>query len=63
MKHWLIFFEDKSIPPEVFTDGRAAKRRFKDLNVSWYCTLFEEVSSPANVEPSAEPNPAGGKQE
>lgn len=40
---WLIYFEDRDVPPELYTDEGAeenARARFKVLLQSWSCHLF-----------------------
>lgn len=52
MTIWLIYFEDKSVNPEVFTgEGAeaAARHRFKVLLGNWSCHLFRSVSEDDDI--------------
>jgi hypothetical protein len=40
--HTLIYFEDASMPPEIFTDAAVARKRFDELADNWNCRLFVE---------------------
>jgi len=42
---WLIYFEDATMPPEIFTDEGAARQRFSDVGDHWNCHLFKLVES------------------
>jgi hypothetical protein len=67
VKHYLIYFEDQGIKPEVFTDERAAKERYHDLLPNWNVILFMECSGPklrtANARYAAAVAFAGGNKE
>jgi hypothetical protein len=44
---WLIYFDDRDMPPEIFTGcgaEDAAHKRFKMVSGNWNCTLFQSVS-------------------
>jgi hypothetical protein len=63
VKHWLIYFEDQGIKPEVFTDERAAKERYHDLLPNWNVHLFMECNP--RTFPNARPHEgsaAGGNK-
>jgi len=40
---WLIYFDDASMKPEIFTDEDAAQNRFAMLEINWKVTLFKEA--------------------
>lgn len=43
-RHYLIYFEDQDVKPEIFTSQEAAIARFNQLDINWNCHLFERVS-------------------
>jgi hypothetical protein len=44
VRYWLIYFEDRDVPPEVFAYEDAARARYKALLDNWNCHLFMQVS-------------------
>ncbi len=38
--HWLIYYEDAEMHPEIFTDEVAARKVFEARSVNWSCHLF-----------------------
>lgn len=42
-RYWLIHFDDRDRPLEVFTERNAALRRYDQISGSWNATLFESI--------------------
>jgi len=38
---WMIVFADQDVPNETYTNEHSAINRFKSVNQSWTCYLFE----------------------
>ncbi len=45
-KHWLIYFDDRDMPPEIFTIEDAARESYRRRQQTWNCYLFEQVADP-----------------
>lgn len=43
-RNWLIFFEDASVPCEMFTEEIPARKRMAVLEQSWAVHLFHRVA-------------------
>jgi len=47
-KSWLLWYEDHTVPPEVFSGfgaEQAARLSFLRAKQHWTCRLFEEIAS------------------
>jgi hypothetical protein len=42
---WLIYFADKEVSPEIFTDEASARARFEMLQQNWTVTLFRAAGA------------------
>jgi len=43
--HWLVLFEDTSVPPAIFPTEALARKFYEDRSVNWNCHLFRGVES------------------
>jgi hypothetical protein len=48
LPHWLLYFEDATRRPEIFTDEASARARFDDCSHTWACHLFRSVIAADN---------------
>jgi hypothetical protein len=48
--YWMIYFEDASVRPEIFTDEIAARHRFSEALIGWSCHLFVQDSALAQAQ-------------
>lgn len=43
MTYWLIYFEDRDMDVEIFTDESVALEVFAERSANWNCVLFKSV--------------------
>lgn len=48
-RYWLIHYEDRDVPHEVFTDEAAARGRYEQRLTNWNCSLFAQVTQPSGA--------------
>lgn len=56
-RHWLIFFEDKDVPVELYNDRDMAHEAYRQRVDNWSCHLFEQRFYNRHALPEIEPRP------
>jgi hypothetical protein len=46
---WLIYFEDREVPPEIYAEEQPALERFARLQQSWSCHLLVSYEAVAEI--------------
>lgn len=60
--YWLIYYEDREIAPEIFTDEGAARERFASRLANWNCHLFRQEDAADSVHQASAGSPLSSEE-